>query len=564
MQLTENNDINLTDRQLEVYKQIINLSPNETPKLQGDGVLKISPFDNYYLITIYSELEKEDIPVDLTNMGDFYINFKDDKTSVSIKNYTNTKDIQPENGQVLFRITKEDADKILNMNNNIFYITSYMEDEYSGSDETVIYSGRVYEYNKGSVLSLEDEIEFWKLLYAKDIAEKNELIESNESRIKQLQEQLASADALIEAYKETNKQLQDQLDKLSDGNSNNVDSQDSLNNSTQEYEELRGNNDDESTSTTNDNERLLEREMSSQQTTLPIRGRGGFQVVTPITSNNPTTQQIGNAELPTFKLFVTHFDTTKDSVDNVYKYTRARLLNNKFDGRSTIKTNLSSTSTKVPYNYVSMVCIYDILDGVGSGFDKNNIKEITIKKIDNPSLNETYRVNEYDDLVLYKKQTTNNQITTTQNSSNRDNINSVDDLINGVTNYDFNSGETIYSYETKVKSAMNVLKIINSDYNPDNLTYKDFVKSLEKSIGELDSTIDGNKLKIVDNTTTHEETNYICAYPIFHLYKHEYLDDDNERMYDGISEKIIVTITNTENVSNSVEVNVNNITNDLF
>lgn len=556
MQVTLNNDINLTDKELEVYKQIINLSPNESPKLQGDGVLKIAPFDNYYLITIYSELEKEDIPVDLTNMGDLYINFQDDKNEISIKNFTETKDIQPENGQVLFRITKENAIKILGLKNNVFYITSYMDGEHNGSDETVIYSGKVYEYNKGSVLSLEDEIEFWKLLYAKDIAAKNEEIESLELKIKTLGDQLASAEALVNAYKETNQQLQDQVDNLSSENVNNVDSQESLNNAIQAHEQFRKDN-GKLDKFSEDNEKLLENEMSRRQVYLPV-SRGGLTPVSSVTSDNPNQQgtQPGNALLPTFKLYVTHFATTKDEVDTVYKYSRLKTLN-KFDGRNTISTGLQSTKTQVPYNYVSMVCIYDILDGVGSGFSVDNIKSVTIKKIDNQQLNEVYRVNEYNDLVLYSN---NNTIKETSNSSD----NAIKSQTNlGAFEYTFKSGVTIYSHESKVKSAMNILKTINSDYNPDNLKYNDFVESLSKSIGDLDNNIDGNKLKIVDNTETNEVTNYICAFPIFHLYKQEYTQD-GERIYDGKSEKIIVTITNSENISNSIEVSVNNIAVDLY
>lgn len=139
-------------------KRITNLSKNEKIYSQGDGVMKIAPFDNYYLFTIYSELNLEDIPVDIHNMGSFFLTFKDKSSEVRIKNYTNTKDIDPTSGQILFRISQEEAEKILALDTNIFYITSMLYDDISKSDETVLYSGRFAEYNDASLTSLTEEI----------------------------------------------------------------------------------------------------------------------------------------------------------------------------------------------------------------------------------------------------------------------------------------------------------------------------------------------------------------------------------------------------------------------
>lgn len=139
-------------------KRITNLSKNEKIYSQGDGVMKIAPFDNYYLFTIYSELNLEDIPVDIHNMGSFFLTFKDKSSEVRIKNYINTKDIDPTSGQILFRISQEEAEKILALDTNIFYITSMLYDDISKSDETVLYSGRFAEYNDASLTSLTEEI----------------------------------------------------------------------------------------------------------------------------------------------------------------------------------------------------------------------------------------------------------------------------------------------------------------------------------------------------------------------------------------------------------------------
>ena len=140
-------------------KRVTNLSKNEKVYEQGDGIMKIAPFDNYYMFTIYSELNLENVPVDLHNMGSFFLTFKDKSSEVKIENFKNTKDVNPALGQILFRISQEEAEKILSLDTNIFYVTSFLRDENSKSDETVIYSGRFAEYNEANLNSLTDEIE---------------------------------------------------------------------------------------------------------------------------------------------------------------------------------------------------------------------------------------------------------------------------------------------------------------------------------------------------------------------------------------------------------------------
>lgn len=139
-------------------KRVTNLSKNEKIYAQGDGLLKIAPFDNYYLFTIYSEMNLEDVPVDIHNMGSFFLTFKDKESEVRVENYRNTKDVDPTNGQILFRISQEDAEKILSMDTNVFYVTSMLYDDRSKSDETVLYSGKFAEYNDANVSFLTDEI----------------------------------------------------------------------------------------------------------------------------------------------------------------------------------------------------------------------------------------------------------------------------------------------------------------------------------------------------------------------------------------------------------------------
>jgi len=177
-------------------KRVTNLSKNEKVYEQGDGIMKIAPFDNYYLFTIYSELNLENVPVDLHNMGSFFLTFKDKSSEVKIENFKNTKDVNPTIGQILFRISQEEAEKILSLDTNIFYVTSFLRDENSKSDETVIYSGRFAEYNEANLTSLTDKIE--KL--------KNELDEVKAEKLKnetQLNTQITElSDSLVKLRNE--------------------------------------------------------------------------------------------------------------------------------------------------------------------------------------------------------------------------------------------------------------------------------------------------------------------------------------------------------------------------
>ena len=70
-----NTNISLTKTEKEFYQRFVNLSVNEMPLPQGDGMIRISPFDDYFLFTLYDEVDGEDTPIDLSNVGTLYLNF---------------------------------------------------------------------------------------------------------------------------------------------------------------------------------------------------------------------------------------------------------------------------------------------------------------------------------------------------------------------------------------------------------------------------------------------------------------------------------------------------------
>ena len=183
-------------------KRVTNLSKNEKIYAQGDGIMKIAPFDNYYLFTIYSELNLEDVPVDIHNMGSFFLTFKDKSSEVRIENFKNTKDVNASDGQILFRISQEDAEKILDLDTNIFYITSMLYDENSKSDETVLYSGRFAEYNDANLTHLSDEIEQLKSEIDKITAEKVKEVSELQKENNNLSDLINKLNVQYEAVKE--------------------------------------------------------------------------------------------------------------------------------------------------------------------------------------------------------------------------------------------------------------------------------------------------------------------------------------------------------------------------
>tara|TARA_Y100000389_G_scaffold70647_1_gene67319 strand:- start:173 stop:967 length:795 start_codon:yes stop_codon:yes gene_type:complete len=126
----------------DIYKRFKNLSVNEEILPQGDGKIRISPFDDYVLFTLYDEVDGADTPIDLLNVGKLYINFVGENDIIKIPYYDNVYELDLKQGQVLFRISEEDSKKILALDNKNFFISSQMMSKNGDvSDETTLYTG---------------------------------------------------------------------------------------------------------------------------------------------------------------------------------------------------------------------------------------------------------------------------------------------------------------------------------------------------------------------------------------------------------------------------------------
>lgn len=212
-----NTNISLTKTEKEFYQRFVNLSVNEMPLPQGDGMIRISPFDDYFLFTLYDEVDGEDTPIDLSNVGTLYLNFLGDTDDIDIKNHTQVEEIDLSQGEVLFRITRSDSKKILALSNNNFYISTQMIDREDGStsDESVLYQGIWLAADDANRISLTRQIEEARVEYSillsnlqeenvKLKAENNELINSaNED------------DLTIQKLQNSNDELTNELEELS-------------------------------------------------------------------------------------------------------------------------------------------------------------------------------------------------------------------------------------------------------------------------------------------------------------------------------------------------------------
>lgn len=142
--------------------RIQQLASNATMYYRGDICMEISPFTNYYLFTIYRESEDKEVdnhvPLNLTNLGTVYLSFVSGDTKIRIPHYKDAGNVDMANGEVVFRISESEAERILNLSDKTFYISTVIEDGRTSSDETVLYSGRWGDYANVMETSLTETI----------------------------------------------------------------------------------------------------------------------------------------------------------------------------------------------------------------------------------------------------------------------------------------------------------------------------------------------------------------------------------------------------------------------
>ena len=214
-------NITLTAPQKEYYQRFVNLGVNDLPMPQGDGVIRISPFDDYYLFTLFNEVDGEDTPIDLSNVGDIFLNFIGTNDEIDIKNHTQVEDIDIAQGEVLFRITRDDSRKILALDNNNFYISTKMiAEDGNVSDESVVYQGIWLAVDEASRTSLTSQIEDQRIEYSIELAklkEENELLKKENA---ELIESAGKDTITIQTLEATIVELENEVQELTNANKN--------------------------------------------------------------------------------------------------------------------------------------------------------------------------------------------------------------------------------------------------------------------------------------------------------------------------------------------------------
>lgn len=191
---------------------------NDTIYAKGDTCLLLNPFDTYHLFRIYNNWNTDS--KSLLNLSDsgqkIFLVFKSTKTEIRIPEFDNsgsTYSVDRANGEVLFKITKENANKILAMSSDIFYLTRVFE-YYDGdgniihkSDEEVIFTGKWADESKWSSSSLTAMIESLK-----------KQIESANSQIYSLTRTVNEQRMQLESYIDENQNLQERVATLESEN----------------------------------------------------------------------------------------------------------------------------------------------------------------------------------------------------------------------------------------------------------------------------------------------------------------------------------------------------------
>jgi len=198
-------NVAVTKKEREYFKKFTSLNPTAEPLPQGEGVIRISPFDDYVIFTLFDETgkdgEMEDTPIDLSNVGVLTLVFTGANDEIRIPNWTQVQEVDLSQGQVLFRINKEDSKKILALDNQNFYISTRMEDESGVSDESVLYTGTFLTVQDEAKQAMSIKFKEQALLYAREL-------EALQKIIKNLQEELAKMISLDEDQNATIAALQ--------------------------------------------------------------------------------------------------------------------------------------------------------------------------------------------------------------------------------------------------------------------------------------------------------------------------------------------------------------------
>lgn len=198
----------------------VNGNKSTTVYGKGDVCLKINPFDNFRMFTLYEDWRSDDRkPMDLSDSKDLYMVFKNKKKEIRIPEYDiidSNYTVDKVNGQVLFKISKKDAIDILAMDTRTFYITRvYNVTDSSGkkvvsSDEEVLFTGRWKDESENTVENYTSQIKNLMDLLAERNKQISDLMASNA----RLMEQNVNLTKSVEDLQDANDKMSAQVSEL--------------------------------------------------------------------------------------------------------------------------------------------------------------------------------------------------------------------------------------------------------------------------------------------------------------------------------------------------------------
>lgn len=163
----------------------------DTVKGQGRATIYISPFDTFVQFNLYEEKDNTIISIDLSKIGETYLNFKNKDGEILKIPTTSNSNVSSVKGQALFRIKPADYNQIINSGNDTFFITTKVG---KNTPETVLYSGTYKDY-------------------AESIIDRNlnEIIDQQKEQIQSLQQDVQN---INNTSSDTISSLQNQLQNL--------------------------------------------------------------------------------------------------------------------------------------------------------------------------------------------------------------------------------------------------------------------------------------------------------------------------------------------------------------
>jgi hypothetical protein len=200
-------------------------------KRVGELALRISRFDSYRLFTLYENSTEKKL-MSLTGEQKYYLVFKSQNKEIRIPEYDPKGffEVDKVNGNILFKITKKNAEDILSMKTNgekIFYIVRVYEDKdaygrvLSVTDEVEVYHGKWGDDDAFTTFTTENTVD----LLEKSLADINK---RNSELLKQIQSMTEDYNALSEKKKkleesvksleERNTSLTNQINDLTGNN----------------------------------------------------------------------------------------------------------------------------------------------------------------------------------------------------------------------------------------------------------------------------------------------------------------------------------------------------------